>query len=846
MNHDPKTFVAVVQSAFLELLELTEEVAEHNSPESKEAFRDEAEKTILMFIAAIVLASREYTPEAHSFLSLLVNSQDKPGGETRYLNEYAARWQNAHNVVPQFFAAAVHHDSIHDTNIARAILCQIQLIGNNTCVADGNAYGAKRDLVRDYLVLLEDFLELQHAQGSTLDNFTSGVRSPEGAAAPHEENEPSQRGEVEQAEVGGSIGYLGLASWWLTEFTDDERAYVVSLYSDNEAKTLAAGTIEPNARIGYGLVQHSGGLGFYLGSCADFLMKMADRLDGRQNYALGVKIIKKLIEQVESGDADLIDKHHALGWMAKRFFKERKFDQHAMQRTIWACVKQIEIAPKVRQLMRATTVSTTDDKRRLFKQATESGRSFAEICEEQGVFITNSPGRNIQTWHEGYCRLAILLEKEEKYREVVALCKQALQEGWVGTDWNAKLLKCNVYAAEEEQSDRFLPDLPELKWDEDLIRETQALPVRPVEAIPCPCPIPPYEMCFTNGVLDEMNHEQRAFYGELKKSIAENSFLPVHGQAAYLNFYIRDSFRGFDRETLERLHAELSRLGETYKTEVGIYWRPVEWSLDCLLALEAYDQFFDATRPANIFSIRTHFANLKCSVRYFLGLPASGIDLLQMYGARITKTTREHPQEFERFVEMVFAEREQAHGSWFEQILTGSDRTDYGIHLFSMLHFARKSKIPNYCFYHCSKVVQNRISDAFRDAENRLRQHLGEKNVGEQWSDETELFYAIKRAFPQFQVIHHGRPEWLGQMHFDVWLPELKIAIEYHGPQHFEAMEHYGGEEALEATKKRDALKRAACKKMGVQMLQVTDPDQVSTVIDDIARVAQASRGWPN
>jgi hypothetical protein len=173
MNHVPNTFVAVVQSAFLELLELTEEVAGQNSPESQETFRDEAEKTILMFVAAIVLASREYTPEAHSFLSVLVNWQDKPGGEARYLNEYAAKWENAHMVVPQFFTAAVQHDLVHETNIAHAMLCQIQLIGNNTCVADGNASGARRDVVKDYLALLEDFLDLQRARGATPDNSTT-------------------------------------------------------------------------------------------------------------------------------------------------------------------------------------------------------------------------------------------------------------------------------------------------------------------------------------------------------------------------------------------------------------------------------------------------------------------------------------------------------------------------------------------------------------------------------------------------------------------------------------------------------------------------------------------------
>lgn len=340
MNYDPNTLVVVVQSAFIELLELSEEIARRSSPEKQESFREEAEKTILMFIAAIVVASRKYEPEERSFLSLLVNWQDKPGGEARYLNEYATRWVKAAKDVPQFFAAAVRHDLVHETNIARAMLCQIQLIGNNAGVADGNACGARRDVVRDYLVLLEEFCELHYAQATAVDDFENDQPKEEPPsvepAIPQNENELQWSDEAQTTVTGGSIGYLGLTSWWMAEFSDEERAYIISLYSDSEAKSLTEGTIKPNERLGYGYVEHSSGLGFYLGSCADFLAKMADRLDGNSNYALSAKIVKKLVDQVETGGGDLIDKHHAFGWMAKRFFKERKFDPHAMQRTIWA------------------------------------------------------------------------------------------------------------------------------------------------------------------------------------------------------------------------------------------------------------------------------------------------------------------------------------------------------------------------------------------------------------------------------------------------------------------------------------------------------------------------------
>ncbi|MCX6923333.1 MAG: DUF2726 domain-containing protein [Verrucomicrobia bacterium] len=190
-------------------------------------------------------------------------------------------------------------------------------------------------------------------------------------------------------------------------------------------------------------------------------------------------------------------------------------------------------------------------------------------------------------------------------------------------------------------------------------------------------------------------------------------------------------------------------------------------------------------------------------------------------------------------LQAVFAEDENRNGSWFEQVLAGSDRRDYQNNfMFWQLQLVRRSKIPNYCFFQCSDIVHKRLADAFREAENRLRHYLEEKNVGEQWADETSLFNAMKKAFPELEVIHHGRPEWLGQMHLDVWIPYLKIAIEYHGPQHFEALDHYGGAEALAATRKRDTLKRAACERMGIRMFEVTSLDQVSQLIDQIKRLS--------
>ena len=56
----------------------------------------------------------------------------------------------------------------------------------------------------------------------------------------------------------------------------------------------------------------------------------------------------------------------------------------------------------------------------------------------------------------------------------------------------------------------------------------------------------------------------------------------------------------------------------------------------------------------------------------------------------------------------------------------------------------------------------------------------------------------------------------------DFYLPDYKIAIEYHGKQHFEPVSIFGGEEGCEITKKRDKEKYELCKKNGINIKYIT------------------------
>jgi hypothetical protein len=109
------------------------------------------------------------------------------------------------------------------------------------------------------------------------------------------------------------------------------------------------------------------------------------------------------------------------------------------------------------------------------------------------------------------------------------------------------------------------------------------------------------------------------------------------------------------------------------------------------------------------------------------------------------------------------------------------------------------------------------IDEILREAENRLRERHGLPRIGEGWVSEMELYHLIHSIFPS--AIHHARPNWLKPQHLDVFIPDMSIAIEYHGAQHFEPVDLFGGEKALQETRTRDARKEKKCKENGVRLL---------------------------
>ncbi|MBD3306090.1 hypothetical protein GF339_06860 [candidate division KSB3 bacterium] len=348
------------------------------------------------------------------------------------------------------------------------------------------------------------------------------------------------------------------------------------------------------------------------------------------------------------------------------------------------------------------------------------------------------------------------------------------------------------------------------------------------------CEIPPFKEYYPS--IKNMSPQQRTFYRYLEKELSHHRYPPVDGNISYLFVYTYNIINQWEKKGLEYIYLALVELAEAYYYEKKFADYCNCWSYDCLLALKHYEDYLVVSEPEDIFSVNGQLGNMRCNVSYYLHRPVKAIDLLVMLGGKITRYTKSHATAFRDFLETSFAEDTERHGPWLQRLLSAQKSAQTYEHMFFTgvpVNTQLELSIPYYCFY-AAYTLHDNFQELIRTAENRLREAHNMPKVGEGWVSETELYYALKQAFPQTQVVQHGHPEWLGKQHLDIWFPRWKIAVEYHGTQHFEPVEIFGGEQGFAAVQERDERKLRLCTENNVVLIVATERDSHDDVIQQV------------
>lgn len=122
--------------------------------------------------------------------------------------------------------------------------------------------------------------------------------------------------------------------------------------------------------------------------------------------------------------------------------------------------------------------------------------------------------------------------------------------------------------------------------------------------------------------------------------------------------------------------------------------------------------------------------------------------------------------------------------------------------------------------------IQDELSE--RDAENKVREILGIPKIGEGWVNETQLFRLVESLFSEHEVIREASPAWLGKQRLDIFIPDLALAIEYQGEQHYRPVALFGGEEGLKKAKERDKIKLKLCRENGIKVVYFSHKEDLS------------------
>ena len=143
---------------------------------------------------------------------------------------------------------------------------------------------------------------------------------------------------------------------------------------------------------------------------------------------------------------------------------------------------------------------------------------------------------------------------------------------------------------------------------------------------------------------------------------------------------------------------------------------------------------------------------------------------------------------------------------------------DYGLMYYTSNKVGQRDS--NLIFiYDNEKIMDKKYSTVL----NEMRK---EKLIPAKWKSEFELYLIISHYY--HDSIFQYTSSWLEKQSLDIYIPSIKIAIEYQGIQHYKAIDFFGGEEEFQIRKKLDLEKKNKLKSEGIRLLEWKDERKVS------------------
>ncbi len=553
----------------------------------------------------------------------------------------------------------------------------------------------------------------------------------------------------------GQLNYYGLEDWWLTSFTSVERVHIESITS--------------------------------LGKDGSFLTKGNSFMGGISKLT----VISDLSTWLSNEDEpDLYLKIHNEG---KKFIHEATLeDQHSFH------------GDRIAILQR--NLRKWDNTYELLKEACYKQ---IEISEDVAKYFKKN-GSSLP-YHQGFHRLAIMLQKEKIHSEVVIICKKALKETWTG-DWEKRI------NTNEHKIDTPTKVVNKRKKIKPKLIYNGTVPL--LEGY-----FPSYE---------GMNNEQKKYYNKIIPLLKDEQYVDVECNIGYIYVYLYELIKNRKKHGFDGLYELLTKFFELYNKEEKLKNSCLFWAYDCLIGSKKYKEYLDKTTPTEFKGIKSHFSNLRLNLQEHIGEKPNLLDIMALFEIRKSKFISNNKNLYTEKVIGVLSEYGLEHGGWFKILqrwTAPQNLHDY--YLFSGTHDLQVAEFKTKSYYSIGDNISS-YKNLLEKAENLARKEIGVPLVGEGWVSESELYRNLAKTFSTTKVLQHGTPSWLGRQHYDIWFPDWNIAVEYHGKQHFEPVGFFGGEEAYKKTVERDLRKIKISVENNVKLLVVKEGYNLDKLIKDI------------
>ena len=158
-------------------------------------------------------------------------------------------------------------------------------------------------------------------------------------------------------------------------------------------------------------------------------------------------------------------------------------------------------------------------------------------------------------------------------------------------------------------------------------------------------------------------------------------------------------------------------------------------------------------------------------------------------------------------------------GDWFINAVDYTDDKSHGHTYYKVINI-KTGQVKSTRLDYLPHEVDNTLTNASTIAKNIVEINKNEgRSSGElavdKWLTDHKINFDIEYTFNELKGVNNG------YLRFDFKVVDKPILIEFQGLQHYQPVEHFGGEEQFKIQKIHDELKRNYCKAHNFKLIEV-------------------------